>query len=314
VRRWPEPADLHFLLSHTKHNWSPAVDDADDDGATHDMVDKCGVGGQPRWDFLSIHTRLWCWPYARRWSEPADLPLLPSQAKHNWSPAADDADDDGATNEMVAQCSAGGQPRWDLLGIHTRLWCWPYARRWREPADLPLLSSQTKHHLSPAADDADDDGATHDMVAQCSAGGKPRWDLLSIHTRLWCWPYARRWPEPADLPLLPSQKKRNWSLAADDADVDGDKHDMVAQCGDASQDGTSKVYIRGCGVGPTREDGLSRLIYLYYRSKQSITGRQQRMAPMMMAIHTIWWPNVVLAASQDGTPSVYIRDCSIVCR
>jgi hypothetical protein len=56
VRRWPEPADLHFLLSHTKHNWSPAADDADDDGATHDMVDKCGDASQPRWDLLfSVH-------------------------------------------------------------------------------------------------------------------------------------------------------------------------------------------------------------------------------------------------------------------
>jgi len=82
----------------------------------------------------------------------------------------------------------------------------------------------------------------------------------------------------------------------------------------ASTNGNSSVHIRGCGVAPTQEDGLSRLIYLYYRPIQSIIGRQQRMKPMMMAIHTIWWPNVVLAATQDGTPSVYIRDCSIVCR
>ncbi len=34
--------------------------------------------------------------------------------------------------------------------------------------------------------------ATHDMVAQCGAGGKHKLDLLCTHTRLCCLPYVRR--------------------------------------------------------------------------------------------------------------------------
>jgi len=79
----------------------------------------------------------------------------------------------------------------------------------------------------------------------------------------------------------------------------------------ASRDATFSVYIGGCGVGPTREDGLSRLIYLYYRLKQSIIGLQQRMTPMLTALNTIWLPNVVLAASRDATFSVHIRGCGV---
>jgi hypothetical protein len=82
---------------------------------------------------------------------------------------------------MVAQCGAGGKHKWELISTHTRLWCCPYARRWSEPADLPLLSSHTKHNWTPAADEADDDGDTHDMVAQCGACGQTRWDLDSIY-------------------------------------------------------------------------------------------------------------------------------------
>ena len=41
------------------------------------------------------------------------MPLLLSQTKYNWSLAAVDADIDGATQDMVAQCGAGGHsPNW----------------------------------------------------------------------------------------------------------------------------------------------------------------------------------------------------------
>jgi hypothetical protein len=42
---------------------------------------------------------------------------------------------------------------------------------------------------------------------------------------------VRRWSEPVDLPLLLSQTKYNWSLAADEVDIDSATHDMVSQCG-----------------------------------------------------------------------------------
>jgi hypothetical protein len=80
------------------------------------------VEASPNWPFSAhIYTRLWCWPHARRWSEPVDLPLLLSQTKHNWSLAVVEADVEGATHEMVAQCGGGGQPKLDLLSTHTRL-------------------------------------------------------------------------------------------------------------------------------------------------------------------------------------------------
>jgi molybdopterin-biosynthesis enzyme MoeA-like protein len=40
----------------------------------------------------------------------------------------------------------------------------------------------------------------------------------------------------------------------------------------ASPNQTSSVHIRNGGVGPTRDDGQSRLILIYYYPKQSIFG------------------------------------------
>jgi hypothetical protein len=72
------------------------------------------------------------------------------------------------------------------------------------------------------------DSATHNMVVQCGAGGRPLLDLLRTHTRLSCRRYMRRWSEPVDLPLLLSCPKYNWSLALDEVDVDSGTHDMLA--------------------------------------------------------------------------------------
>jgi len=46
---------------------------------------------------------------------------------------------------------------------------------------------------------------------------------------------VRRWSEPVELPLLLSQTKYNWALAADDADVDRAEYDMVVECGACGQ-------------------------------------------------------------------------------
>ena len=40
----------------------------------------------------------------------------------------------------------------------------------------------------------------------------------------------RRWSEPVDLPLVLSQTKYNWSLAADEVDIHSATYDMVDQC------------------------------------------------------------------------------------
>jgi len=148
------------------------------------MEAQCGAGSQPKSDLLSTHMRLWRWPYARQRSEPVDFRLLLSQPKSNWSLVAVETDNDSATHDMEAQCCAGGQPKSDLLSTHMRLWRWPCPRQWSEPVDLPLLLSQTKLNLSLAAVEADNDSATHDMEAQCGAGGQPKSDLLSAHMRL----------------------------------------------------------------------------------------------------------------------------------
>jgi hypothetical protein len=137
---------------------------------------------------------------------------------------------DSSTHDMVAQCAAGGKHKSDLLSTHTRLWYRLQVRRWSESVELCLLPSQTKCDWSLAVVEADVDSATHDMVAQCSAGGKHKSDLLSTHTRLSYRLQVRRWSEAVDLPLLPSQTKCNWSLAAVETDVDSGPHDMVAQC------------------------------------------------------------------------------------
>ena len=92
---------------------------------------------------------------------------------------------DSARYDMVAQCGAGGQPKSDLLSTHMRLWLWPYERRWSEPVALSVVLCQTKLNWSLAAVEADTDSATYDMEAQCGAGGQPKSDLLSTHTRLW---------------------------------------------------------------------------------------------------------------------------------
>jgi hypothetical protein len=166
---------------------------------------------------------------------------------------------------MEAQCGAGVQPKSDLLSAHTRLWRWPYARRWSEPVDLPLVLSQTNLNWSLSAVEAYNNSATYDMQAQCGACGQPKSDLLSTYTRLWRWPYARRWSEPVDLLLVLSQTNLNWSLSAVKADNESATYDMQAQCGAGGKpksDLLSAHMVRGCGDGPTRDDGLSRLIYL----------------------------------------------------
>ncbi len=61
------------------------------------------------------HMRLWRWPYARRWSESVDLPLVLSQTKLNWSLAVVEEVVDSVTHNMVTQCGAGGQPKLDLI-------------------------------------------------------------------------------------------------------------------------------------------------------------------------------------------------------
>jgi hypothetical protein len=90
---------------------------------------------------------------------------------------------------------------------------------------------------------------------------------------LWCWLYARRWSEPVDFALLLSQTKYNWCLAAVEADVDGARYDVVAQCVlAASPDWTSSVHIRVRLVGCRQDDDMSCSIFLCYYPKQKIIG------------------------------------------
>jgi hypothetical protein len=96
------------------------------------------------------------------------------------------ADVDSATHDMVAQCCAeccaGGQSKLDLICTHTRMCCRCYMRRWSEPFDLHFFLSQTKYNWSLSPVDADVERATHDMVAQCGAGGQFKLDLMRRHT------------------------------------------------------------------------------------------------------------------------------------
>jgi len=50
----------------------------------------------------------------RRRSEPVDLPLLLSQTKYNWSLAAVEVECHCATHNMVAQCGASDQPKFQI--------------------------------------------------------------------------------------------------------------------------------------------------------------------------------------------------------
>jgi hypothetical protein len=60
-----EPVDLPLLLSQTKYKWTLAVDGADVDSATRDMVAHRGAGVQSKLDLMRTHTRLWYWLFAR---------------------------------------------------------------------------------------------------------------------------------------------------------------------------------------------------------------------------------------------------------
>jgi hypothetical protein len=119
----------------------------------------------------------------------------------------------------------------DLLWTHTKLWCCCYVIQRRKPVDFPFLLSQTKYQWSLALVVVDVDSATHDIADQCGAGGQPKLDLLSTHTKLWCCCNVRRWREPVDFPLLLSQTKYQWSLAPVVVDVDSATHDIADQCG-----------------------------------------------------------------------------------
>jgi hypothetical protein len=79
--------------------------------------------------------------------------------------------------------------------------------------------------------------------------------------------------EPVDSPLVLSQTKYNWSLAAVEVNVGSTTYDMVAQCGAGDQlKSDLSVHIRGCSIVRRRVKGLSRLVYLCYYLKQSIIG------------------------------------------
>jgi hypothetical protein len=65
-------------------------------------------------DLLTTHTKVWCRPYEKRWSEPVDVSLPLFQTKYDRSLAAVDAELDSATNDMVAQCGAGGQSKFQI--------------------------------------------------------------------------------------------------------------------------------------------------------------------------------------------------------
>jgi hypothetical protein len=123
------------------------------------------------------------------------------------------------------------------------MWCWrptqigPYQCTYE---DVVSVAGEMKHNRSLAADGADVDSITHDLGAQCGAGGQPaspkaKGDLMNTHTRLWYRLQARGWSEPVDLPLLLSQTKYNRSLTAIEAGVDSATHDMVVQCGAGDQ-------------------------------------------------------------------------------
>jgi hypothetical protein len=90
------------------------------DSTRHDMVAQRGAGGKPKMDIIRTHRRLRCWCYMCRWFEPLDLPLLPSQTKHNRSLAAVEAHVDSARHDMAVQHGAGGQSKLDLIRTHTR--------------------------------------------------------------------------------------------------------------------------------------------------------------------------------------------------
>jgi hypothetical protein len=84
----------------------------------------------------------------------------------------------------------------------------------------------------------------------------------------------RRWSEPVDLPLLLSQTKYNWSLAADDVDDDSARHEMVAECGDGSQ------------------------------LKLDLLSTHTR-TPMFTELDTIWCPNDVKSSNMQLTDYVF---------
>ena len=79
--------------------------------------------------------------------------------------------------------------------------------QWSEPVDLPFPLCQPILNCSLAAVEADNDSTTYHMEAQCGAGGQPKSDLISAHTKLWWRPYMRQWSEPVDLPFPLCQPK-----------------------------------------------------------------------------------------------------------
>jgi hypothetical protein len=67
----------------------------------------------------------------------------------------------------------------------------------------------------------------------------------------------RRLIEPVDLPSLRSQANVNWSLAADEKDMDSATHDMAAQCGGGGQFKSDLLITYTYEVVPTRMVGLN---------------------------------------------------------
>jgi hypothetical protein len=94
-------------------------------------------------------------------------------------------------HDVVAQCGAGSKP---TIGPHHNTYEVVesmHIRCWYVPLDSPLILSRTNFIWSNASAEADLDSASHDLVAQCGAGGLSKLDLISAQTTLSRWPYMR---------------------------------------------------------------------------------------------------------------------------
>jgi hypothetical protein len=69
-------------------------------------------------------------------------------------------------------------------------------------------------------------------------------EVVVASQNLNCLILAQVMPEPVDLPSLRSQTNVNWSLAADEKDMDSPTHDMAAQCGGGGQPKSDLIRAR----------------------------------------------------------------------
>jgi hypothetical protein len=87
---------------------------------------------------------------------------------------------------------------------------------------------------------------------------------------------------------------------------------MVDQCDAGGQIHLALIpKLTSCSVALVQDDSLSQLIYFASDPILTVFGHEHRITTMAPVLDTLWWINVVPAASSTCSSSRRLRVCSV---